>query len=380
MTRILLDTQIFDQQEFGGISRYFIELYTEFYKIKNLKIQFPLLYTDNLYFRESVFFESSFQKKHNFLIKNGKIFRPFLPRKLKRKSIQHTIRQLKEQTFDLFIPTYYDPYFVAHLKNKPFVLTVHDMIHELYPHYFANDPETIQNKRLLIEAATKIIAISENTKKDLLHFYPQIDAKKVEVVYLAHTITHEMTADQNLPEKYLLFVGKRSLYKNFNFFIKAVVPIMQQYPDIYIFCAGGNPFTSDELSLIDDLGLDGRVMQKNFEDRKLASYYKNALCFVFPSEYEGFGIPVLEAMAAGCPVILTNNSSFPEVAGDAGIYFESNNASDLERKLGELLKSSAFRELHIAKGIQQSRKFSWERTAQETMKVYEQALKLNQNG
>lgn len=380
MTKILLDTQIFDHQEFGGISRYFIELYTEFLKNRDLKIKFPLLYTDNLYFKESVFFEASFQKKNEFFIKNSKIFRPFLPRKLKRKSIQNTISLLEEQKMDLFIPTYYDPYFLVHLKNKPFVLTVHDMIHELYPHYFTSEPETIHNKKLLIEAATKIIAISENTKKDLLHFYPHIDAEKVEVVYLAHTITHQTILNQNLPEKYILFVGKRSVYKNFNFFVKAIVPIMQQYPDIYIFCAGGNPLSPEELSLIDQLGLRGRVLQKNFEDKELAGFYQNALCFVFPSEYEGFGIPVLEAMAAGCPVILTNNSSFPEVAGDAGIYFESNNSADLKEKLNDLLKDSELRKLHITKGVEQAGKFTWERTANETMKVYKQALKLSHNG
>jgi glycosyltransferase involved in cell wall biosynthesis len=380
MTRILLDTQIFDNQEFGGISRYFIELFTEILKNKNLTLQFPLLYTNNLYFKESVFFQTSFQNKNAFLIKNSKIFRPFLPRKLKRKSIQQISDLLENQGFDLFIPTYYDPYFLDHLRDKPFVLTVHDMIHELYPHYFTNEPETIHNKKLLIERSTKIIAISENTKKDLLHFYPHIDPGKIEVVYLAHTANPVIIKDVNLPEKYILFVGKRSVYKNFDFFLKAVRPVIQQHPDLYIFCAGGDPFTSGELSLIKSSGLGGRLIQKNFEDKELAGFYKNALCFVFPSEYEGFGIPILEAMSAGCPVILTNNSSFPEVAGDAGIYFETNNAADLEKKLGELLVDSELRELHIDKGIKQAAKFNWKKTAQETMKVYELALKLSHNG
>jgi len=375
MTKILLDTQIFALQEFGGISRYFIELYTEFLRNRQLKIELPLLYTSNLYFKESLFFDASFQKKNSFLIKHSKIFRPFLPRKLERKSIEQTVKLLEKQEFDLFIPTYYNPYFLAHIKNKPFVLTVHDMIHELYPHYFTNEPETIHNKKLLIESATKIIAISENTKKDLLHLYPHIDRNKVEVVYLAHTITNETPATLDLPEKYVLFVGKRSVYKNFEFFLKAAASTIQQHAGLYIFCAGGNSFTADELTLINDLGLTGRVLQKNFEDNELSGFYKNALCFVFPSEYEGFGIPVLEAMAAGCPVILTNNSSFPEVAGNAGIYFELNNAADLKNKLDELLINTGLREEYIMKGIRQAGKFSWEKTAKETMKVYKQALK-----
>src|SRR5690606_17671831 len=98
----------------------------------------------------------------------------------------------------------------------------------------------------------------------------------------------------------------------------------------HLVCAGGNEFTEEEWQLINKYGLREKVLQQNFADADLDSYYRNALCFVFPSQYEGFGIPVLESMACGCPVVLSNHSSFPEVAGNAGAYFEQDNAEDLK--------------------------------------------------
>jgi len=375
MNKIILDTQIFSTQKFGGISRYFIELYSRISHSNTAEIIFPILYSDNLYYKESVFFDSSFQRKNWLLISLSWIFRPFLPRKLERKSRLDTIRLLKGQQFDLFIPTYYDPYFLEYIGNKPFVLTVHDMIHELYPMYFLNDAETVNNKKVLIEKATKIIAISQNTKRDLISIYPNIDPGKIEVVYLGHTKNPEHTIKVDVPDNYILFVGQRGLYKNFYFFLNAALQVLNEKPEIVILCAGGDPFTIDELNHIYSIGLKGRVLHRNFIDAELTSFYKNALCFVFPSEYEGFGIPVLEAMAAGCPTLLTNHSSFPEVAGDAAIFFELNNNIDLSRQLISLLDNAELRRKHIDQGILQAAKFTWEKTLQQTLKVYQDAIK-----
>jgi glycosyltransferase involved in cell wall biosynthesis len=375
MTKIIIDPQIFILQDFGGISRYFIELCNQFEQTNKIKVILPILYTDNLYYKDSRYFQESFQNKNHLLIRFSKIFRPFIPRKLKRKSINRTADLLDNQKFDLFIPTYYDPYFLTHLKNKPFVLTVHDMIHELYPQYFDDADIVIKSKSALIARATKIIAVSENTKKDLLNIYPNVDPKKVEVIYLAHTINDGSSVKiKNIPEQYILFVGKRDVYKNFFFFLEAVTPILKEKPDLYVFCAGGNPFTKEELIIINNLGIAKQLLQKNFYDIELTAYYKNALCFVFPSEYEGFGIPILESMASGCPVVLTNYSSFPEIAGDAGIYFELNNKTDLRNKVISAISDSTFRQSHIFKGITQASKFSWKKTAEATLNVYQMAL------
>ncbi|MGY0039759.1 hypothetical protein [Pedobacter sp. NJ-S-72] len=155
MTRVLLDPEIFILQEFGGISRYYTELYSAFENNPEIQITCPILYTDNIHFKESPLFKNSYQKRKKILIKYSELFRGYLPRKLKKKSKKETISLLKKQEFDVFIPTYYDPYFLAHLKNKPFILTVYDMIHELYPHYFTNDKTTVPNKKILLLECSK---------------------------------------------------------------------------------------------------------------------------------------------------------------------------------------------------------------------------------
>ena len=374
MIKILLDPKIFNLQKFGGISRYYTEIYTAFINDDEVDIRCPLFYTDNIHFKGSLLFKDSFQIKMRFFIRWNKIFRKFLPKKLIRKTERETLRLLNKQEADLFIPTYYDPYFMSDIKNTPFVITVYDMINELYPQYFTNDKTTVPNKKLLIESATKIIAISQSTKRDILNIYPHIAAEKIEVVYLAHTITTNALVPIDVPKEYILFVGNRTLYKNFIFFLKSAAQILKDKPTLYIFCAGGNEFTEEEKILIDQLALADRVVQKNFKDNELENYYKHAKCFVFPSEYEGFGIPVLEAMACGCPVVLANHSSFPEVAGEAGIYFDLTNESDLREKITSLLNDKKKRQDYSKRGLEQAAKFTWQKTAEESLKVYQSVL------
>jgi glycosyltransferase involved in cell wall biosynthesis len=371
---ILIDPQIFDEQKFGGISRYYTEIYAALKQKEGVEINCPLLYTENIHFKESVLFKTSFQKKNAFLINYSQIFRPFLPRKLKKKNARDFISLLKAQEFDLFIPTYYNTDFLKYSGDKPFVLTVYDMIHELFPEYFLEDKNTVPNKKVLMEKATKIIAISESTKADILNIYPHIDAGKIEVVYLAHSIKTESSIKLDLPKKYILFVGNRLFYKNFIFFLKAVSTILKADPDLYLVCAGGNAFNDEEQELINELGVNHQILQKNFLDTELASYYQGAECFVFPSAYEGFGIPVLEAMACGCPVILASHSSFPEVAGDAGIYFELNNPEDLSNKLSQLLKNKDLKTEYKRKGLIQAGKFNWQKTAEACLSIYNKSI------
>jgi glycosyltransferase involved in cell wall biosynthesis len=375
MIKVIIDPQTFLSQVYGGISKYFTELCTKLEQSKEVNLSFPNLYTDNIHYKESLFYEDSYQKKYAFLIKYSFVFRPFLPRKLKRKTQQYTTRLLQEQDFDLFVPTYYDPYFLPFLSGKPFVLTVHDMIHELYPSYFEDDLETVANKKILIKKAKRIIAVSENTKRDILRIYPSTSEDKIDVIHLAHQFKEQSKQVSHLPEHYILFVGNRGLYKNFCFFLKAVAPLFVQYEEMNLVCAGGGAFDEEEQELINSLNLSSRILQQNFKDAELKSYYENARCFVFPSIYEGFGIPILEAMKAGCPIILTNNSCFPEIAGDAGIYFELDDAMDLRTKVEQVWTTEELRMKHKIMGIDQAKKYSWSDTASKTLEVYKKALK-----
>jgi len=371
--RILLDPQTYNEQKFGGISRYYTELFLELNKIDGVKVECPIVYSDNLHLREAALFRGF----KNVIFESAllpKFLRKKILKKTKRRNTKNTIKALKTGDFDIFIPTYYSPYFLEHLGNKPFVLTVYDMIHEIFPQYFIRDLYTVKHKKLLMEKATKIIAISESTKQDILRIYPHIDASKIEVVYLSHSIKPAAIAKLALPKNYILFVGNRSIYKNFIFFLNAVAPILKANTDLFVVCAGGNKFNAEELQLIKQLNVSNQLIQQNFEDYELAAYYSSAKCFVFASEYEGFGIPVLESMACGCPVVLANHSSFPEVAGDAGVYFELHNEADLKDKVLSLIENDELRDEYVQKSLEQVKKFSWHRTAKECLKVYQKAI------
>ncbi|MCD9856095.1 glycosyltransferase family 4 protein [Epilithonimonas sp. JDS] len=297
-------------------------------------------------------------------------------RTLRKKKSDKLLRRIfEESSYDLFVPTYYNPYFLDKIKDKPFVLTVYDMIHELMPQYFENDPYNVAEfKALLITRATKIIAVSNNTKKDILKFYPQIDPNKIKVIYHGSSIKIEPNIKVNLPDNYILYVGSRANYKNFEFLVQAITPLLKANPKLNLLAAGGGEFDDDEVEWIKSLNIEKQIIQKNFEENELGYFYKNAKLFVFPSLYEGFGIPVLESMASGCPIILTKHGSFPEVAGEAGIYFDSNSIKDLQYKIQMLLDDSGLRAEFIKKGFEQVKKYNWKDAAEKCLKVYQEAM------
>lgn len=379
MIKILLDPQIFIAQKFGGISRSYTEIYDQLEQNDEVEVNCPIFYTENIHFKEKMLSQNSFQERNRFLIKYHKLFRNYAPKRLNKRTLNTVKEKLNKEPVDVFIPTYYDPYFLDQLGNIPFVLTVYDMIHELFPQYFGGDLFIAPNKKLLMEKATKIIAISNSTKNDILQIYPHINPDKIEVVYIAHALIPETDVAVELPEYYILFIGNRSLYKNFNFFIEAVTPLLKKSPDLYIMCAGGNAFDEQELQLLEKLQIVNQVIQRNFEDPELGAYYKNAKCFVFPSQYEGFGIPVLEAMACGCPVVLAHHSSLPEVAGEAGVYFNLNDAKDLQAKITLLLEDETERQSYVSKGLDRSKLFNWNKTTLACLEVYKKAISSKKN-
>jgi glycosyltransferase involved in cell wall biosynthesis len=369
--KILTDSQIFDTQKFGGISRYYNEIFSRI--IEENQIIVPILITNNEYLKES----NLLIKKNNLEI----LFLKFLSKigisirkKVKMANRKNTVNALKNQNFDVFIPTYYDPFFLEHIKAKPFVLTVYDMTHELFPDYFVDIEMVVKGKKILLEKATKIIAVSNNTKKDILKIYPHIDSSKIKVIYHGNSIKIIENIKVNLPENYILFVGVRDNYKNFKFFIISISELLRNDSTLNVIAAGGGEFTKDEIEFISNLGLENQIKQRFFKEKELGLYYKNAKCFVFPSEYEGFGIPVLEAMACGCPIVLTDNSSFPEVAGDAGIFFELNNEYDLKHKINNLLQNDNLRNEYSLKGLEQVKKFNWDDAAKQCHDIYKLAL------
>jgi len=360
--KVLLDPQIFITQKFGGISRLFVEVWKRAMDNDEIKFECPLLYSENYHLNESGLEPTNiFTFLHHLHFKGTGRIKDLL----KNSSLRRAEKKLAAQQFNVFLSTYYDTYFLEHLGKTPFILTVFDMIHEIFPEHFANDKKTILQKKKLLEGASKIIAISKQTKKDILSFYPQVPPDKIDVVYLSQSIiTNDAVITDKLPLNFILFVGNRGAYKNFKLFAETAAPILIKYPELYIVCAGGGKLLDKETEMLKQLGIAGKVIQKDYKDSQLASFYKAAKVFVFPSAYEGFGIPTLEAMKCGCPVILANSSCLPEVGGDAALYFESNDKDSLADAIDKILNDESLRKELIQKGLRQVNEFPWEKTAE----------------
>ena len=386
--KILYDHQIFYRQYYGGVSRYFCELMNQFSLDPDINFKLSLRYIQNEnlhqfpqlnkywskradYFYNNQFF-SSLQKKIHFKEKNFALNYLF-------NNKEESVRLLKKQDFDVFHPTYYEPYFLKYLGKKPFVLDVHDMIHELFPDYFSANDQTKVWKKQLIEHTGAIIAVSEHTKRDIIKLgNPDIDPNRIYVIYRGCPFEHlneptQINTFSNLPvfgKSYLLFVGERSSYKNFNFFIKSLAGMLCKYEELHVVCAGSFPFTFQEKTVLEKLNVLHKVHHIKINDISMKILYKNAQAFVFPSLYEGFGLPILEAFSCGCPAILSNSSSLPEVGGDAAIYFDPVDEESLIYAVETVLFNEKYRQELIRKGYERLKQFSWEKGAVATKNVY----------
>ncbi len=366
--KILYDHQCFVMQQYGGVSRYHYHLIKELNKLDNVKAQLALKYSNNYYINN----DNDFNVKKFFPSKSFLLKRTLLDY-INRKS---TIPLIKDGNYDIFHPTYYTPYFLNYLKDKPFVTTIHDTMHEIFPEITEGIDKTLEHKKFIISISRFIIVDSENTKKDLMRIYG-VPSNKIAVVYLAASINKRMAVAReklNLPEKYILFVGSRDFYKNFKNFVLAAEPLLKDYKDLFIITAGGGYFTKSELQLFESKNIKDKVLFKEADDTTLATLYSNALAFVFPSKYEGFGIPVLEAMNCDCPVIMSNTSSLPEVGGEAALYFNPDDVDEITEKIRGVVFSKELREELISKGRIQRNKFSFSNTALQTLNVYKNIL------
>lgn len=361
MINVKYDHQIFSEQKYGGISRYFVELEKKFSKMTHIKTNIYLVASTNAYLSKV---------KKNFIkveIKNKILWRiNYILNSLYCKY------KLRTSKYDVFHPTYYNPYFLNSLGDKPFVITVHDMVHEI----FYEKDILSKHKKILFEKATKIIAISENTKKDLIKFF-DIDEEKIVVIYHGNSMNVEMNLEKSyiFPKKYILFVGKRDGYKNFNMFIQSISSLLHDDPNLSVVCVGGGSLGVEELLVLERLRVKERVFQFNLDDASLAQCYRNAELFVFPSLYEGFGIPILESFACSCPLVCSNTSSLPEIAKDAAKYFDPNDEVSMHEAIKTVLDSKEERKKLIKNGIERLTYFSWEKAAKETREVYRSVLK-----
>ena len=357
---VLYDYQIFQQQKYGGISRYFIELCNYMGERNKVSLFKGYNYNEYKLGGKNKNIDVTSIKRNGF-----KYFKHFynIPNYLNFR------RKYLHSNVDVYHPTYYVD---TGIDYKIMVVTVYDMIHEMYPENFRFIDRTAKNKKKLLDKADGIIAISKSTKKDIVNFL-KIDEQKIRVIYLANSLRYEIESMPFVEKDYILYVGNRRGYKNWERFIHSFARSKYKN-DIACVCFGGGEFSPNEMNLLKKYSLENNVINISGDDSVLANLYKYATAFIYPSEYEGFGLPPLEAMYYGTPVLAGNKSSIPEVVGDAGILFDPLNIEEITFQLDRVLSSKELRDHLMKKGVKREKEFSWARCAEETEKYYKSLL------
>lgn len=362
--KILYDHQIFSLQKYGGVSKYFCELLK---RIPRELWDTTTLFSQNEYIKSANLFKYyDIIPNHNFKGKS------LLMNELNKI---YSIYKITHDTYDIFHQTHFGTYCLSALKNKKLITTFHDMNHtkhaELYGQTRINNPHKIEIlQKKSIEQANKVIAVSQNTKDDLINLW-NIDKEKIVVIHhgIDKNKIDNLDSKRIIPNPYILFVGARDGFKNFNRFIQAFSNVSKNNSDLKLICTGFK-FSAEEITKLTTLKIIDKTIQISADEKMMARLYRDAASFIYPSLYEGFGMPILEAMVYGCPVILSNSSSFPEVAGNAGIYFDPFQVDDMVEKIKLLIHSEELRKEKIILGYDQLKLFSWEKSAQEHLNVY----------
>jgi glycosyltransferase involved in cell wall biosynthesis len=355
--RVRFDDQIFTMQKRGGVSRYFVELIRAFSENPKLGVdaQPGWRWTRNRHAMEAGLGTPLPMLGES----RGVVLRA-----------ANRAANIAQPATELIHHTWYRAGYLPRKPARPTAVTIYDMTPELFPDLFPRgNPH--QLKREYVRRASVVLCISENTRRDLLQVYGSIESPVV--------VTHLGVGDEFLPgvtrpvwcpDSYVLFVGNRGGYKNFRLVLESFAELAPQQSRISLLALGGGRFTEEEGRLISRWGLGNRVLQRAASDAELPGIYGGAEAFVFPSRYEGFGLPALEAMACGTPTVLADSSSLPEIGGDAALYFPPENASALAAQLCRLLTDSELRR-HLSKqGLERARHFTWQRTAACTANAY----------
>jgi glycosyltransferase involved in cell wall biosynthesis len=363
MPKILFDHQTFTIQRYGGLSRYFADLSTGLNQLPGVRAEIATLHSENEYIKNiDVPLNNALGKK----LFGGRFGRTY------RWNGRYSSFKIRLGNFDLLHPTYYDPYFLKDLK-KPYVITIPDMIYEVLPHQFADSTKVIAQKKTVMEHADAIVAISEYTKQDIIKFYPQFE-DKIAVIPLSSDFTGMPAPVPNTIGRFILFVGERKNYKNFTAFVKAIAPLLNEDKELKLVCTGGGKFTAEEEQLLTTLHIANQCLQINAVEDELKQLYTQAQVFVFPSYQEGFGIPLLEAFHANCPVAAANASCFPEIGGNAPAYFDPHNADSMYNTIKAVLNDNELRAELIHKGKQQVKLFSGEKVVERSLALYNKVI------
>jgi len=364
--RIAVDHQVTSLQDAGGMSRYHYELTRQLRGRESISLDLLLGGVNSvLPFAE---LEGEGVRVASWKTR----LRPGYPRYAMNALWTAAIAPTRGR-YDIYHATYqrWEPA----IRHRALVATHHDATQERFPELFRNAAAIRARKRKLYQRADIVICVSESARRDLVEIYG-LDPSRTRVVHHGVTPIANCTGARGDDEErpYVLYVGSRSAYKNFLVLVRAFAAI-RDARDVRLVVAGGGPWNSTERETITELGLERRVvLLPRVDEVRLGELYRGAALFVYPSLYEGFGLPPLEAMSAGCPVLVSASSSLPEICGSAAYYFDPAVEGALERELERLLGDRVALHAKVDSGRARAGRYTWEGTAQGTLAVYREAL------
>ena len=359
--RVAFDEQIFSLQPYGGISRLYFEAAREFLTDTSHGVEIDRMNCPVV---------------NEYVLSDARITTSLGLRRSKSpyRALSHYFtRPPRRGDVDVFNSTFYLPRVLADYPKAKRVVTVFDLIPEIMP-ATRRRLDFLTRKRAHLRAADHIICISESTRRDLLRIYPEVRAP-ITVAYPGVSEIFRTPGPHTLalPIPYVLHVGNRSGYKDGMAVARAFATLASAFPDLTLLYVGGGPLRKDEEQVLKGLGISSRVKQLSLSDDEMPTAYQQALLTVYPSRYEGFGLPVVEAMAAGCPVLLSNSSSLPEVGGSAARYFTPGDVTALANLMRDVLRDDSQKQQMTVSGHERSLMFTWSNYAASTLQAYKLA-------
>lgn len=349
--RVLFDHQCFIIHKFGGVSRYYVELARQMSTFPD----FEMTLAGGFHFNEHLD-----ELSKELPVMGRKIFRERF-RGIRHLNAMAWMMGAAWKSADIYHPTYYDNLWRP--RRGRTVLTVFDLIVAKNIRHSA-DEAFVALQRKAVERADKVICISTSTQADLIEaFHCNLD--KTTVIHLG--ISGEFVPSLTPKKPEILFVGRRGGYKDFDVLKRAYEENERLWRNFELVCFGGGEIRSEENPR------HGRIRWLEGDDKTLIGAYRQAAVFVFPSRCEGFGFPLLEAMASGCPVVATKGGALEEIGGKHADYFTPGDAAELASVLVEVTgRERTATELTVA--VEHARAFTWQRCAEQTAAVYREAI------
>lgn len=358
--KIIYDFSAFVMQSNGGVSRVLYELFSHVSMMPDCNCVIFAGFHKNRYLKEA---PARLKQR---------IIGLWLPECIVRQRIFMPINRFLFRIYTIMYKPdvcHYTYFFTPRVPDScKAVVTVHDMIHELYPKTFSPSDPHREWKRQAVIRTDGIVCVSNNTKRDLERLL-DVSRKKISVIPHGNSIRQNTRATAPHDFNYFLYVGNRaSKYKNFSVLAQSI-PKIKSEMDCHLICFGGGEFTDKELRMFRDLQVINKVHFVAGSDDLLASYYEYALALVYPSIYEGFGLPPIEAMSCRCPVIASSAPPMPEILAESVLYFNPDSINDLVRCMKEVCNGDCRRRL-IETGEKQAELYQWNHAAMLAVQFY----------